>query len=238
MASQQELTVLAVVPAYNERGKIGRVVRKLRDSDISTCVVDDASTDGTGDEAQAAGADFVVRHDKNRGVGAAIRTGIAKARRHGFEAVVIVSGDDQHEPREIPALLGALDRCDLAQGSRYLPGGSAPGMPRSRRWLTRLYSHLFRMATGFPSTDATNGLRLFRLKLLDDLAIDLSPAWLDTYELEPYLLYQVVRRGARVHEVPCTVRYHARESSTKMIPILDWWRLLRPLVYLRLGLRK
>ncbi len=233
------MRVLVVAPAYNERGKIARVARKVGEVGLPLCVVDDCSTDGTGDEARAAGAALVVRHERNRGVGAAIRTGLEVARREGFDAVVIVSGDDQHEPREIRTLLAALDDgCDLAQGSRYLPGGAAPGMPWLRRALTRVYAVIFTLATGRRSTDATNGLRAFRLRLLDDLGLDLSPAWLDTYELEPYLLYQAVRRGASVREVPCTVRYHARESSTKMKPILDWWRLLRPIVYLRLGIRR
>jgi hypothetical protein len=123
------------------------------------------------------------------------------------------------------------------QGSRWLPGGATPGIPPDRRWLTRVYPLLFRIASGYPSTDGTNGFRAFRLAMLDDPRIRLEQGWLDRYELEPYLLYQAVRAGYRVREVPVTVRYHAR-GTTKMRPLRDGWRILRPLIFLRLGLKR
>ena len=231
--------VAAVVPAYNEAGKIGAVVAKVPRRYASTVfVVDDCSTDGTSEEARAAGAERVIRHERNRGVGAAIRTGLQAARREGFAFAVILSGDDQHEPDELPRVLGPLfaGEADLVQGSRWLPGGATPGIPPDRRWLTRLYPFLFRIASGYPSTDGTNGFRAFRLALLDDPRMRLDQDWLDRYELEPYLLYQAVRCGLRVREVPVTVRYHSRGTS-KMRFLSDGWRILRPLVYLRLGLK-
>ena len=231
--------VAAVVPAYNERGKIGEVVRKVpRHFAACVIVVDDCSSDGTAEEARAAGAERVIRHPVNRGVGAGIRTGLVAAKQEGFEFAAILSGDDQHEPDELPRVLTPLfeDRADLVQGSRWLPGGATPGIPPDRRWLTRLYPLLFRIASGYPSTDGTNGFRAFRLAMLDDPRIRLDQPWLDRYELEPYLLFQAVRCGYRVREVPVTVRYHAR-GTTKMRFFHDSWRLLRPLVFLRLGLR-
>ena len=232
--------VAAVVPAYNEAGKIGDVVRKVpRRYASCVIVVDDCSSDTTSEEARNAGAERVVRHEVNRGVGAAIRTGLMTAREAGFEFAAILSGDDQHEPDELPRVLEPLfaGEADLVQGSRWLPGGATPGIPSDRRMLTRLYPLLFRIASGYPSTDGTNGFRAFRLSMLDDPRIRLEQDWLDRYELEPYLLYQAVRAGYRVREVPCTVRYHAR-GTTKMHPIRDGWRILRPLVYLRLGLKR
>jgi dolichol-phosphate mannosyltransferase len=232
--------VAAVVPAYNETGKIGEVVRKVpRRYAAAVIVVDDCSRDATAEEARAAGAERVERHAVNRGVGAAIRTGLFSAKAMGFEFAAILSGDDQHEPDELPRVLAPLFRgaADLVQGSRWLPGGATPGIPPDRRWLTRLYPLLFRIASGYPSTDGTNGFRAFRLAMLDDPRIRLDQDWLDRYELEPYLLYQAVRCGYRVREVPVTVRYHAR-GTTKMSFFHDSWRLLRPLVYLRLGLKR
>jgi len=232
--------VAVVIPAFNESGKIGAVVRKVpRRSAGCVIVVDDASADATSDEARAAGADRVLRHPANRGVGAAIRSGLFEARAAGFEFAVILSGDDQHEPDELPRVLEPLfaGEADLVQGSRWLPGGATPGIPPERRWLTRLYPWLFRLASGYPSTDGTNGFRAFRLALLDDPRIRLDQPWLDRYELEPYLLFQAVRSGYRVREVPVTVRYHAR-GTTKMRLMRDGWRILRPIVYLRLGLKR
>jgi len=231
--------VAAVVPAYNEAGKIGAVVRKVpRRFASAVFVVDDCSTDGTAEEAREAGAERVLRHERNRGVGAAIRTGLEAAKREGFAIAVVLSGDDQHEPDELPRVLAPLfaGEADLVQGSRWLPGGATPGIPPDRRWLTRLYPLLFRIVSGYPSTDGTNGFRAFRLSLLDDPRVRLDQDWLDRYELEPYLLYQAVRCGLRVREVPVTVRYHTRGTS-KMRFLADGWRILRPLVYLRLGLK-
>jgi len=230
--------VAIVVPAFNERGKIGDVVRKVpRRWAATVIVVDDCSSDGTAEEARAAGCECVIRHPVNRGVGAAIRTGLMAAKEAGHTYAAILSGDDQHEPDELPRVLVplVLGEADLVQGSRWLPGGATPGIPADRRWLTRLYPQLFRLASGYPCTDGTNGFRAFRLAMLDDPRIRLDQAWLDRYELEPYLLYQTVRAGYRVREVPVTVRYHAR-GTTKMRLLRDGWRILKPIVYLRLGL--
>ena len=232
--------VAVVVPAYNEAGKIGAVVRKVpRRWASRVIVVDDASTDASAAEAREAGADAVLVHPRNRGVGAAIRSGLFEARRLGLAYAAILSGDDQHEPDELPRVLEPLfaGEADLVQGSRWLPGGATPGIPPDRRWLTRLYPRLFRLVSGYPSTDGTNGFRAFRLALLDDPRLRLDQPWLDRYELEPYLLYQAVRAGYRVREVPVTVRYHSR-GTTKMKVVRDGWRLLRPLVLLRLGLKR
>jgi dolichol-phosphate mannosyltransferase len=231
--------VAVVVPAWNEAGKIGDVVRKVpRRFASCVIVVDDCSSDGTSEEARAAGAERIIRHERNCGVGAAIRTGLGAAQQAGYEFVAILSGDDQHEPDELPRVLEPLfaGEADLVQGSRWLPGGATPGIPRERRWLTRLYPVLFRLASGAPCTDGTNGLRAFRLALLDDPRIRLGQDWLDRYELEPYLLYQAVRCGYRVREAPVTVCYHSR-GTTKMKLLADGWRILRPLVFLRLGMR-
>ena len=231
--------VAVVVPAWNETGTIGDVVRKVPRRWASTViVVDDCSADDTAGEARAAGAEVVIRHERNLGVGAGIRTGLFEAKRRGLRYAAILSGDDQHEPDELPRILVPLfeDRADLVQGSRWLPGGATPGIPPERRWLTQLYPLLFRLASGFPITDGTNGMRAFRLGLLDDARIQLQQDWLDRYELEPYLLFQVVRCRYRMSEAPVTVRYHGR-GTTKMRLIRDGWRILRPLVYLRLGLR-
>ena len=231
--------VAVVVPAWNEAGKIGEVVRKVpRRWAACVIVVDDCSGDRTADEARAAGAEVVIRHERNRGVGAAIRTGLLEAKRLGYEFGAVLSGDDQHVPAELPRILAPLfaGEADFVQGSRWLPGGATPGIPPQRRWLTRLYPLLFRFASGHPISDGTNGMRAFRLAILDDPSIRLEQEWLDRYELEPYLLFQAVRGDYRVCEAPVTVCYHSR-GTTKMKLFSDGWRILRPLVFLRLGMR-
>ena len=231
---------VCVIPALDEAGKIGRLIRRFEGSPVDlVVVVDDGSTDGTAEEARAAGA-VVVTHPKNRGVGAAIRTGIGYAAEHEFDVVVVMGGDDQDDPGEISVLLApiAADEADFVQGSRRLDGRRTVDMPFFRRVTTKLYSAIFRAATGFKSTDATNGFRAFRTSIADDPRIRLDQEWLDAYELEPYLLYQAIRSGYRVREAPVTKSYDRELGYSKMTPGTDWWRILRPIIFLRIGIRR
>lgn len=239
----KRLKILCIVPAYNEEGKIGRVVRKVVATDEvdQVVVADDCSTDNTQQEAIASGA-HVIRHEVNLGVGAGIRSGLKYGKENKFDIAVIMSGDDQHEPNELPMVLDKLkqDKSYFIQGSRRLSGGDAVNPPLFREITTRLYSFVFTILTGKRITDGTNGFRAFYLSILDDDDINLDQTWLNTYELEPYLLYKVVRSPKyNVIEVPITVYYRANSKEyTKMKPFRDWWRLARPLIYLKLRIRR
>ncbi len=230
-----------VIPALDEAGKIGRVLDKLpRDARFESIVVDDGSSDGTGDEARAHGATVVIRHEVRGGVGAAIRDGWRCALERERPYVALLSGDDQHEPAE---LVGALDallaaNADYVQGSRWLPGGQVHGATGGRGFGTRLYSTIFSLLVLRRVTDATNGFRIFRSAILSDRRIDIGQPWLESYDLEPYILFKAIRGGYRVIEYPVTVRYHATEGFTKMRGVRDWWRLFRPALLLRLGAKR
>ena len=101
-----------------------------------------------------------------------------------------------------------------------------------------IYSLLFRLLFRTRITDATNGFRLFRSKVLDNPKLNLWQEWLLQYELEPYLLIQTCRSGYKVSEVPVTKRYHDdMKSNTKMVPFKGWWSILRPLFLLSLALK-
>jgi len=233
------LRALIVVPAFNEQGKIGRVVAKVPPGLAeAVLVVDDCSLDATAAEALKAGA-LVVQHAHNLGVGAAIRTGIDYARTNYFDIVAILSGDDQHDPNDLREMLRLIRAggYDFVQGSRRLAGLDAPNIGLFRRVFTWVYALLFRRLTGFACTDATNGGRAFRTRIFEDQRINLWQEWLNTYELEPYLLYKAVKCGVRITEAPMRVIYHT-QGTTKMKPFRDWWRILRPLIYLSLGIRK
>jgi dolichol-phosphate mannosyltransferase len=233
--------VAVIIPALNEAGKIGRVLDKMpRDGRFATIVVDDGSTDGTGDEARAHGATLVIRHEKRGGVGAAIRDGWKAALRLRYPYLALASGDDQHEPAELAAALDELlaSGADYLQGSRWMPGGRVEGPIGGRASGTRFYSLVFSVLALKRVTDATNGFRVFRADILRDSKINIDQEWLTSYDLEPYVLYKAIRRGYKVRDYPCTVRYHAREGYTKMRGMRDWWRLFRPAILLRAGVKR
>ncbi len=233
--------IIALVPAYNEEAKIGRVVERTDHRLVDTVlVVDDGSTDATAVVAQARGAE-VLSTGTTRGVGAALRSGIEYARKSGYDIAVIMAGNNKDDPSEIPRLLDPIcdEGFDFVIGSRFLPGGSCGGdTPLYRRLATRLHPWLMSRFAGRRLTESTNGFRAFRLALLDDERINLRQPWLDTYELEVYLLWKMLKLGYRHTEVPCTKTYPCKALGyTKMKPFVDWWSILRPLFVLGLGLR-
>ena len=236
------LKVLAVPIAFNEEGKIGRVLDRFPPNVVDAiAVVDDASTDGTPQVISEKGA-IHLRHERQSGAGAAIRTAIRYAREQGYDALVILAGNDKDRPAEIPRLLEPLisGECDFVQGSRYLPGGDFGNMPLYRQMATRfVHPLLFSLAARRRVTDSTNGFRAIRLSIFDDPRIDIDQAWLDKYELEPYLLFKAIRLGYGFKEVPVTKIYPPKELGyTKMKPFSGWWSILRPVIYLGLGLKK
>lgn len=233
--------VAVVIPALNEAGKIGRVLDKFpRDDRFEAIVVDDGSTDGTGDEARAHGAAVVIRHEVRGGVGAAIRDGWLCGIERGRPFVALLSGDDQHEPGELVGAFAALEAAgaDYVQGSRWRAGGRVVGATGGRGFGTRIYSLAFSLLAGRRVTDATNGFRIFRTSILADPRVGIEQSWLESYDLEPYVLYKAIRSGYKVIEHPCTVTYHATEGYTKMRGIRDWWRLFRPALLLRTGVKR
>jgi dolichol-phosphate mannosyltransferase len=120
-----------------------------------------------------------------------------------------------------------------------MAGGERVNIPLFRWITTGFYSFLFKVLIRFPVSDGTNGYRAFRSSILKDPEINLNQRWLNRYELEPYLFYKVIERGCRVTEAPVTKSYpKGKIGYSKMVPILDWWSILSPLVYLRLGIRK
>jgi dolichol-phosphate mannosyltransferase len=240
VTARSSLRVLCMAPAWNEGQRVARVVAEIpRDWVDEILIVDDGSTDDTAEHARAAGAKVLV-HRENRGVGAAIRSAIEYGRQHGFDVLVVVAGGGKTPCAQVPGVLQpVLDgEADFVQGSRYKRGGRLVGAPW-HRWLGTLgYTVAFAVLCRRYVSDASSGFRAFKLSLFDDPRIDIGQRWLDRYELEPYLLFKVRRLGHRYREVPVAIVYPPKgQSYTKMRAVIDWWKILRPAVFLALHLR-
>jgi dolichol-phosphate mannosyltransferase len=236
------LSVIAIVPVFNEETKIGKVVERMpREVLDEVLVVDDGSTDRSTEVARSFGAQ-VISMGATLGVGAALQRGYRYAMEQGYDIAVTVAGNNKDAPEEIPLLLDPIadDLAEFVQGSRFLkPGANFGPMPAYRRIATRLHPLLFSLVARHWVTESTNGFRAVRTRLLADSRINLSQPWLQQYELEPYLYLRVIQLGYRTAEVPVTKIYPPNHSGqTKMKPIVGWWSILRPLLYTGLGLRK
>ena len=152
-----------------------------------------------------------------------------------------MAANGKDDPAESPRLIDQLQRgYDYVQGSRYLEaGGASLNLPRGRDLMIRGYTLMFRLLTGFPASDVTNGFRAYRLSILDDPRIRLDQSWLDRYELEYYVHWKVIELGYKVVEVGVSKTYPKGGGNySKIRRVRDWWSILRPVVYLGLGLKK
>lgn len=240
--SRDKLKIAAIIPAFNEEGKISRVIRKIpRDLVDEIVVIDDGSTDATPEQIKQENVTLLT-HSERKGIGAAIRTGFGYALRNNVDILVIMAGNDKDNPGQIDRLLYPIinEGYDYVQGSRYLLGGEYGKMPLHRKLFTRLYSCAVRVLTGYNLTDGTNGFRAYGCWILKDARIDLNQSWLDE-ALEYYLSIKVILLKYKIREVPVTKLYpqtKSYRSYTKVKPFSGWWKRLRPLFYLTLGIKK
>ncbi len=198
--------VLAVLPAFNEAATVGEVVAELRGelSGVDILVVDDGSTDATGEVARAAGA-TVARLPYNLGVGGARRLGYRYAATHGYDVVVQMDADGQHDPRYVPKLVDALDEADLVIGARFAGEGDYQ-VRGPRRWAMAMLSVVLSRVARTRLTDTTSGLRATGPR-----ATELFAAWYpveylgDTVETVVY----AARRGIAIRQVPVAMRPRA-----------------------------
>jgi glycosyltransferase involved in cell wall biosynthesis len=221
--------VLVVIPAFNEEANVASVVTEVRREGFPALVVDDGSSDRTGEVAELAGA-VVLRLPVNLGVGGALRCAFRFAVVNGYVTVVQCDADGQHDPGEIPRLLQAMANCraDLVIGSRF-----TDGRPRDVGFGRRLaMAQLARTAsreTGAHITDATSGFRAIGGRLLGSFAANYPSEYLsDTVEA----LARAGRAGHTVAEV--SVRMRPRASGVSSASTFSsMWYVLRVMGALR-----
>ncbi len=225
---------VAIVPAYNEEATVGAVVCGLADEGLQACVVDDGSDDGTATAARSAGA-TVLSLPVNLGVGGALRCGFRWAVEHGYDTVVQVDADGQHDPTQVVRLLEALHEsgADMVIGSRFV-GSSDYALSPSRRAAMRVLAWRARRATGADIADTTSGFRAIRSPLLERFAVDYPVEYLgDT--VEALIIAGTLK--ADVREIPVTMapRQHGEPSAGALASI---WYVGRVLLAIELMHRR
>ena len=235
------LHTLVTVLTFNEGEKLRALLAAFSKTPCyDVLFVDDGSTDGSTSALEAAGHP-IIRHETNQGVGAGIRDAVAWARERDYRTIVIMAGNGKMLPGEIGRLLEPLDsdRADYVQGSRYLSGGASPNLPLFRKVSIRLFTAIVNLFLGFRGTDVTCGFRAYRLDVFDNPEIDISQDWLQRYELEYYLHYKVIKLKYRVVEVPVSMVYPKEgKNYSKIQPVVGWWSIIRPWIFLVLGIKK
>lgn len=205
-----DFRVAAVIPAYNEERFIGSVVLKTRRYVDIVIVIDDGSSDDTAEIAEAAGA-IVVRHNSNRGKGAALNSGFQKARELNAEVVALLDGDGQHRPEDIPDVITPVvnGEADMVIGSRYLTRTSE--VPFYRKVGQHVVTFLTNTSSGIPATDSWSGFRAFSHHALECIHFR-EGGW----GVDPEFQFQARQHKLRVVEVPIVALY---EEKAKRNPL-------------------
>lgn len=211
------IRVCILIPAYNEAAQIGRLVRTLKSIGYDPLVVDDGSKDSTAEESEANGA-RVIRHKKNMGKGAALRSGIEHILREDHEAVLIMDGDAQHSSNDIQKFIELANehRNAFIIGNRM---GDTKNMPLDRKLTNMFMSFIVSRICGQDIPDSQCGFRLVRRELLERTKIES-----DKFEVESELLIKAGRAGAKILSVPIETCYG--EEASQINPFWDTFRFI------------
>jgi hypothetical protein len=214
--------VMVLIPAFNESGAIADVVRGVRLDmpEIPIYVIDDHSEDATVDCAKLAGA-HVVKLPVHLGLGGCVQAGYKLAFEEGYDYVLRIDGDGQHNPRDLPRVLTALQRteAEVVIGSRYVAGGGGGYTSLSRRVGIEFFRLLLRPILGKRICDPTSGFVGVNRRALEVFARTFP---LEYPEIEVLVVLQ--RKRFRFHEIPCTM--NPRVTGRSSISALKSFRYM------------
>jgi len=202
---RQKIRVLAGIAAYNEARYVGSIVLQARQYVEEVIVVDDGSTDNTARVAELAGA-TVIRHDENRGKGAAIQSILAEAKKRNPDILVLLDADAQHDPNEIPSLIKPISEgFDLVIGSREAQKDKTP---RYRRIGQKVLLRSTRLASKTNISDSESGFRALSPKAINELELKETG-----FAIESEMITSAADKKLRISEVPISNIY-TRDGST------------------------
>lgn len=206
---------ITIIPAYNEEKAIESVVTcALKYSDV--LVVDDGSGDSTHDRAKSAGAK-IVKHEKNMGKGAAIKSGLKEALNDDYDVLILLDGDGQHNPDCIPSFISNMDGNELIIGSRF-KNGNPENMPVWRKLSNKITTNLIKFVTGYKLTDSQSG---FRAISRDAAGLFLDIKY-DDYVYESEMLYKASEHEIKVSEAPIPCTYGDEKSYVTKVHALKY----------------
>ena len=216
--------ICILIPAYNAQETLGFVLKKVKPLKIDTLVVNDGSSDGTGRVASANGVQL-LEHPVNLGKGAALQTGFQYILQEGYQVVITLDADGQHDPSEIPFLLKIFRNVepDILIASR---AAGFSKMTFLRRFWNRLGVKGVARLCHSDITDSQSGFRLIRTDVLKE--IDLSTS---RFEAELELLIKACKKGFSVLSIPIATRIVDGTGSSHFRPVVDTWLVCK--VYLR-----
>jgi dolichol-phosphate mannosyltransferase len=231
------LKTFVVVPTYNERDNIDRLISEIlvQGDGINVLIVDDNSPDGTGVLLDAiASANHrvnVIHRSAKLGLGSAYRDGFRYALDNGADFIVEMDADFSHDPSLLPLFLEKIKQYDFVIGTRYLNGVSVVNWP-IRRLILSYYANVYtRVITGLSISDCTGGFKCFRRKVLE--AIDLSTIKSDGYSFQIEMNYRCIEKGFRVGEIP--IIFIDRHAGTSKMSKRIMWEAVIMVWKLKLG---
>jgi glycosyltransferase involved in cell wall biosynthesis len=189
---------LTAIPVYNEERHVRQVLNEVRRYATDILVVDDGSTDRTAELLADESALTVITHSRNRGYGAALISAFDYAVHHGYEVLVTMDCDGQHEPARIPVLLEAIHDADIVSGSRYLRDFRQASLPTpaERRYINQTITSELNQTLGLNLTDAFCGFKAYRVAALAQLHIT-ETSW----GMPLQLWVQAAQAGLRIKEI-------------------------------------
>ena len=225
-----------VVPTYNERENLARLVRCLRalPGDIHVLIVDDNSPDGTGAIADAIAACdpgvYVLHRAGKLGLGTAYRAGFHNGLARGYDFICTMDADFSHNPESLPALIDkASSGYDLAIGSRYVRGGAVVGSPPLRKFISYAANALAHFVLAVTARDCTAGFRCYRRHVLE--TIDLDAIFSSGYSFLIEMAFLVERAGFHTGEMPIT--FVNRTEGASKISKLEIFKAMYTIARLR-----
>jgi dolichol-phosphate mannosyltransferase len=232
---------LVIVPTYNERFNIARLIPAIlaQDPSLEILVVDDGSPDGTGDIVDGIAANNTRVHVMHRaaklGLGTAYIAGFRWALERKYDLVFEMDADFSHNPERLPEFLEAIRESDVVLGSRYQNGHvNVVNWPMSRLFLSYAANIYARFVTGLPIFDTTGGFKCFRRNVLE--SIDLNSVKSNGYAFQIEMSYRAWKRGFQLFEIPIIFvdRTEGESKMSKkivreaiwMVWRLRWWSLI------------